>query len=74
MKYFIVLSVLVCLLAVVCASSYNYAQAARGGRRSPSNRRSSPIRAAAAASEDNEQPTPYQFNYNVDDGESKQES
>lgn len=72
MKCFVILSVLACLLAVVCASSY--AQAARGGgRRSPARARASRPAALTAASEDNEQPTPYQFNYNVDDGESKQE-
>lgn len=71
MKCFVVLSILACLLAVVCASSY-YAQAARGsGRRSPARRTSSA--ALSSSSEDNEQPTPYQFNYAVDDGESKQE-
>ena len=81
MKCFLVISVLVCILAVACASSYN-SYATKGGRRSPANSRRSSIRTAApasynsnSASEGAEEPKaePYKFNYQVDDGESKQE-
>lgn len=74
MKCLLLLGLLACVLAVVCASSYNYAQAARGGRRS-SSRRLSPARAApAAAAEGGEgaepAPEPYSFTYTseTDDG------
>jgi len=64
MKYLVLISVLVCLLAVVSA------RGRAGPRRSPARLRAQPV---AASSEDNEQPSPYQFNYSSDDGESKQE-
>lgn len=72
MKCLLLLGLLACVLAVVCASSYNYAQAARGGRRS-SSRRLSPARAAPAAEGGDEAepaPEPYNFSYTseTDDG------
>lgn len=77
MKYFVILSVLVCLLAVVSASSY-YAQAAKGSsRRSPAQNRRQPTKSAdesgslgSAAEEEHPAPEPYSFSYesNTDDG------